>query len=230
MLSLISIHVPKTAGTNFIEILKLIYPPDRIHMDYGTERDLVAARTCAPEIAADPAAFARRIDVIHGHFHHPKYAGVFPGVPVLATLRHPVARVVSHYRHVALHGEMSVERHRLIMTGQMDLVAFSRFHFVGNAQSAYLEGLDIDDLDYAIIQEHFPETVARFCRGVGADPAHPDIVALTARSINSRESEEWATDAVPMDPAQFPEVEKNCALDMALYHRALDQFVGRDAA
>ena len=230
MLSLISIHVPKTAGTNFIEILKVIYPPDRIHMDYGTERDLVAARTCAPEIVADPVGFGQRFDVIHGHFHYLKYAQTFAEIPVLATLRHPVSRVVSHYRHVALHGEMSVERHRLIMTGQMDMVAFSRVHFVGNAQTAYLEGLHIDDLDHAIIQEHFPETVARFCRGVGADPAHPDILALTARSINSREREEWTTDAIPIDPARFSEVEENCALDMALYHRALDRFVGRDAA
>ncbi|MEJ6502735.1 MAG: sulfotransferase family 2 domain-containing protein [Rhodobacterales bacterium] len=139
MLSLLSIHIPKTAGTNFSEVLKTIFQ-DTIHYDYGTERDLVAARTINPIITADVAKFRKDCNVVHGHFHYLKYKETFGGVPVIATLRHPVDRVVSQYRHIAMHGERSVERHRLIMDGKMGVVHFSKFPFIGNAQACYLEG------------------------------------------------------------------------------------------
>lgn len=221
---LISIHVPKTAGTNFTQTLELIYG-NRIHMDYGTERDLTAARTCAPEIAADPLGFAARHDVIHGHYHYLKYAGVYPDAPVLAMLRHPVARVVSQYRHIALHGDPEVGRHRQIMEGEMDVVKFSRFHFIGNAQSVFLEGIGVDDLAHAIIQEHLTRTVERFCAAVGFDPLDPRIQEYVAKPINSRENSEWASRAIPVDAASFTEIEKNCTEDLALYNRAVERFV-----
>lgn len=224
MLSLISIHVPKTAGTNFIETLKLIFD-ERIYMDYGTERDLTAARTCASWIADDPAAFRQKFDVIHGHFHYPKYADVFGEIPVLATLRHPVSRVVSQYRHIALHGDRSVPRHRAIMRGDMDVVAFSRYRAIGNAQALYLDGIGVDGLSHAIVQEHFRQTVERFCERVGFDPKDPRIQKLVAEPINSRQSAAWTGKAIPVDPASYAEIERNCREDMAVYQRALERFV-----
>lgn len=224
MLSLISIHVPKTAGTNFTETLRLIYGK-RIHFDYGTERDLTTARTCAPEILAKPDKFRKKFDVIHGHFHYPKYAEVFSDVPVMATLRHPVARVVSQYRHVALNGDRANERHRKIMDGEMDVVEFSKIRFIGNAQSEFLKDLPVDQLFHAIIQEHFAETVQAFCAKVGFDPNHSKIQSLVAKPINSREDKAWKTKAIPLDPAVYPEIEKNCADDIALYNQAVDRFV-----
>ncbi len=224
MLSLISIHIPKTGGTNFIETLKLVYG-NRIHQDYGTERDLVTARTPAPEIVADPESFRQGTDIIHGHFHYLKYKALFPDVPVLTTLRHPVDRVISQYRHIALHGDMNVPRHQWIMEGRMDVVHFSRFYFIANAQSVFLEGIGVDDLAHAIIQEHFALTVRRFCEKVGFDPQHPKVLQLTDRLINSREGAEWNTDAVPVDDGARAEIEKNCADDLALFDRALERFV-----
>lgn len=221
---LISIHVPKTAGTNFTRTLETIYE-GRVHLDYGTENDLVAVRTPAPEIAADPAGVARRIAVIHGHFHFPKYARVFPDAPVLATLRHPVARIVSQYRHVALHGDPASRQHRKVMSGEVDVVRFSAYPFVGNAQAIFLEGLGVEGLAHAIIQEHFAATVERFCEAVDFDPKDARIQRYLAEPINSRENVAWETDAIPVDPACFPEIERNCARDLELYRRAVDRFV-----
>ncbi len=221
---LLSIHIPKTAGTNFTRTLGIIFG-DRIHKDYGTERDLVAARTCAPDIKADTAGFSRRFDVIHGHYHYLKYREVFPTAQTLATLRHPVSRVASQYRHIALHGDRNVERHRLIMDGQMDVSHFARFHFIGNAQSVFLEGMDISDLTFGIIQEHFAKTVERFCEAQNFDPKDSRIQQLVAKPINSRADSAWNTKAIPVDPAVLPGLEKFCALDMEIYNRALERFV-----
>ncbi|MFD1881903.1 GSCFA domain-containing protein [Paracoccus pacificus] len=223
-LSLISVHIPKTAGTNFIQALALIYGKPAIHTDYGTERDLTAARTPAPEIVADPATFARNHRVIHGHYHYLKYKDLFPGVPVIATLRDPVKRVLSQYRHMALHGDPNNERHQKVMAGELDPVQLSRFRFVGNAQAAYLEGLGIENLAHAIIQEHYARTVQDFCTKVGFDPQHPRIQELVATPINSREDTAWDTKAVPIDPGMADEIRQNCAEDMAIYQRALERF------
>lgn len=217
-------HIPKTAGTNFTRQLELFFGT-RIYKDYGTERDLVAARTCAPEILREPIAFMRRYDVIHGHYHYLKYKGVFPEIETLATLRHPVSRVVSQYRHIALHGDRNVERHRLIMDGKMDLLHFSRFRFIGNAQSIFLEGLQIDDLDHAIIQEHMPQTVKRFCEAFNLDFGNEEVQSLISKPINSREKSDWDCDAIPVDPEVFPRVEKNCEQDLELYKRATEKFL-----
>lgn len=221
---LLSIHIPKTAGTNFSRTLEVLFG-DRIHMDYGTERDLETARTCATEIKADPVGFAQRHDVIHGHYHYLKYRDLFPGAQTLATLRHPISRVVSQYRHIALHGDRNVVRHRMIMDGEMDLVKFSQFRFIGNAQSIFLEGLNIDDLTHAIIQEHFPATVERFCAAIGFDPKDKRIQKLVAKPINSRENQAWKSTAIPIDPDCFPMIEQHCQQDLDLYNRALERFV-----
>lgn len=224
MQPLISIHIPKTAGTNFTQTLQVIYG-DKVHLDYGTEWDLVTARTCAPEIAADPAGFANRFQVIHGHYHYLKYAQVYAGAPVLATLRHPVARIVSQYRHIALHGDRNIRQHQLVMDGEIDVLRLAQFPFIRRALSAYLEGISIEDLTHAIIQEHFAETVERFCTQIGFDPQNRKIQKLIAKPINSREKTKWDSNAVPVDPAVFPEIEKICAEDMVIYNRALERFV-----
>lgn len=220
---ILSIHIPKTAGTNFTRTLQILFG-DRIHMDYGTERDLETARTCAPDIKADLLGFAQRFDVIHGHYHYLKYRDVYPTAQTLATLRHPVSRVVSQYRHIALHGDRKVDRHRRIMDGEMDLVKFAQFRFIGNAQSIFLEGLDVDDLSHAIIQEHFLATVERFCTAVGFDSRDARIQELVAKPINSRENSDWESKAIPIDPACFPLIEKHCQQDLELYNRALERF------
>lgn len=225
MLSLISIHIPKTAGTNFTKVLEHIYGITNIHLDYGTERDLVAARTCDPEILADPDSFRRNCSVVHGHFHYIKYKSVFPDVPVLATLRHPVARVVSQYRHIAMHGDPSNARHKMIMDGQLGLLQFAKIAHIANAQALFLEGIDIEDLDHAIIQEHFQHTVNGFCTRIGIDPTQPAIEDLVTRMINSRDQSAWDTKAQPIDPDMFHEIEKLCGRDLALYDRAVKRFV-----
>ncbi|MDA0222399.1 MAG: sulfotransferase family 2 domain-containing protein [Proteobacteria bacterium] len=225
MLSLLSIHIPKTAGTNFSEVLKTIFQ-DTIHYDYGTERDLVAARAINPIITADVAKFRKDCNVVHGHFHYLKYKETFGGVPVIATLRHPVDRVVSQYRHIAMHGERSVERHRLIMDGKMGVVHFSKFPFIGNAQACYLEGIEVEDLQQAIIQEHFSQTVKDFCKKVGFDPEHPQINKLVGSPINARKGKTWKSKALPIEPEDYAKIEANCGRDLDIYNRAVEKFVG----
>lgn len=222
---LLSIHIPKTAGTNFTKTLQIIYGA-RIHEDYGTEMDLTTVRTPDPLLVADPVAFGEKFSVIHGHYHFLKYRDVFPKAATLATMRHPVTRMVSQYRHIALHGDPSIPQHRNVMEGRWDLMELvRRAKYATNAMSYFLEGLSIDDLTHAIIQEHFSATVERFCAAVGFDPKDARIKRLVAKPINSRENSDWDSKAIPIDPDCFPMIEKHCQRDLDLYNRALERFV-----
>lgn len=88
IVELISIHVPKTAGTTFKQVLRQIYTPDEIFFDYphkGHSRNKMLTQP-KPEVK-----------VIHGHFPGNKYDQKFPQVKKIIWLRNPVKRLISLY-------------------------------------------------------------------------------------------------------------------------------------
>lgn len=215
---LLSIHIPKTGGTKFLQLIEEIYA-GKLFKDYGTERDLVAARTCPVEVLSDIAGFERNFSCIHGHYHYLKYRGLFSGERVTFVLRDPADRVVSQYKHIALHGEVNVERHRLIMSGQLDIVHFSKFPFIGNAQSLYLEGIDFDRADYfPLFVDDLGNSLLGFLAWLGLDPAnHLDYLAESNTFVNSRVGLSLPEKVIPFDDRDIEKVRANCSKDYALY-------------
>jgi len=157
----LSIHIPKTAGTALAKIFDDT-SLRRIMYDYGTERDLTAVRTCPTEVRENREFIETYFRYLHGHFHYLKYADVFPNSIVITTVRHPVDRVVSQYLHILRGGDRNNWRHKLIMEGEMSIVEFSKFDFIGNAQWYYLEGKEIEDYDFIFVQEELNRSLAKF--------------------------------------------------------------------
>lgn len=215
---LLSIHIPKTGGTKFLNLIEEIYA-GKLYKDYGTERDLVAARTCPEEIRANRRRFEKEVSCIHGHYHYLKYKGLFSREKIAFVLRDPVDRVVSQYRHIALHGEESVERHRLIMSGQMDIVQFSKFRFIGNAQALYLEGIDFDRADYfPLFLDDFENSLYGFLSWLRLDPnRYQEYLAESNNRVNSREGVSLPSGVIPFDSKDLEKVRENCRQDYDLY-------------
>ncbi len=84
----ISIHVPKTAGTTFKKILRQIYHPEEIFFDYPHRGDLRHNMLTNPKPG---------IKVIHGHFPSHKYDSKFPECRKIIWLRDPIKRLISLY-------------------------------------------------------------------------------------------------------------------------------------
>lgn len=85
---LISIHVPKAAGTTFKQVLRQVYNPDEIFFDYphkGNNRNRMLIQP-KPEVR-----------IIHGHFPAPKYNQKFPEAKKIIWLRNPIKRLISLY-------------------------------------------------------------------------------------------------------------------------------------
>ncbi|MDJ0518101.1 MAG: methyltransferase domain-containing protein [Trichodesmium sp. MO_231.B1] len=84
----ISIHVPKTAGTTFKKVLRQIYHPEEIFFDYPHRGDLRNKMLTNPKLG---------VKVIHGHFPCHKYNSKFPEFKKIIWLRDPIKRLISLY-------------------------------------------------------------------------------------------------------------------------------------
>lgn len=155
----ISIHIPKTAGTTVAYIL-----------DYGTNRRIFYDYE-EDYNEAPPTEYLQRhrefitdkFDVIHGHFLYKKYAETFPHEHYLATLRHPVSRVVSQYNHILDEPPgVGAWPNAEILSGNMDVVEFAGIYNIGNAQTVFLEGQNMADYAHFFLTERLEQSIALF--------------------------------------------------------------------
>jgi len=155
----ISIHIPKTAGTTVAYILD--YGTNRrIFYDYEEDYD----KPPPTEYLNRHREFINdKFDVIHGHFLYKKYASAFPDEKYIATLRHPVSRVISQYNHILDEppgtGAWPTAE---ILSGDMDIVEFAGIYNIGNAQSVFLDGRRFEDYAHIFITERLEQSIALF--------------------------------------------------------------------
>ncbi len=214
----ISIHIPKTAGTTVAYIL-----------DYGMKRrimyDYREDYSAAPptQYLLKHEEFIRdNFDIIHGHFHYRKYAEAFPDAVFLATVRHPVARVVSQYNHnLNLDPETSVWPARDIIDGKMDLVEFASIPEIGNAQSLFLSGRSIKDYGHIFITEHLLRSFEIFQRKFNFTRNDP----FSAKGLPVMNSNELRPKKYAPPDELLVKVYKNTSKDNDLYRECVQVFL-----
>ncbi len=160
-LELISIHIPKTAGTSFRNILKEVYGENGVvRLDIPLYSQLVKINEQAYSSTKLP--FGTR--VVHGHFSLEQLKENFEiidSVPIITWLRHPVDRVISNYYYLEkrLKEELQEEAKGLNILSKMQrsLPEYARDEINRNRQYKFLNGIDLEDFSFVGIQEHFSE-------------------------------------------------------------------------
>jgi len=167
---LISIHIPKTAGTAFGQLLRDAYG-DRLLLDYG-DRPLAHPapvrlwQAWARSLRA-PRSLAG-FEAVHGHFMALKYARV--EAPVVTWLRHPAQRVVSRYEHYRR--DVAAGRPLPSVSGLrpgLDLDAFSRIPRFRNTCAKYLRGFPRQRVTCFGFSEDMAEGLSRMRRTLGIE-------------------------------------------------------------
>lgn len=153
MIELISVHVPKCAGTSLRSALQAAYGPDAVHLDYADRPiDPASPMNLDPEgffetFRRDGYPFLEGKRAVHGHFHVGKYA-YLPARRRVTFLRHPVDRLVSHYefwRSLPPHGHAL---HQYVLDSGIDVIGFAQLPMMRFFYSrAFFGGVDMNAFD-----------------------------------------------------------------------------------
>ena len=216
---LISVHIPKCAGTSFLKILGtqygtgLLLDYDEVPLDPEClfQKDFTAWETTQKRALARDFT---NVQAIHGHFWAGKYDEVLPGAPKITWLREPVRRVVSHYYYWKTKPSLPNSLHRLFVEKQCSLAEFIEFPIMQNAYTnTFLRGHVLNDFAFVGVCEFFAEDMQRLQRQLGWSE-------VTLPQENRTEHPEYS--ALQVDPALEHRIRQLNAADMDLYRTALD--------
>jgi hypothetical protein len=162
-LELVSIHIPKTAGTSFRNTLREVYGENNvIRLDIGLVRQEVRIE----EKLYDLPTFPPNTKVIHGHFSYPlliKNFSIPKETPIITWLRDPVKRVISNYFYLAKRLEEELDEEgkglNILRKMQRSLIEYARFEGAQNRQSKFLSGLTLENLQFVGIVETYEEDI-----------------------------------------------------------------------
>jgi hypothetical protein len=166
---IISIHIPKTAGTTLANYLDYSFGR-RVFFDYYEDIPYKTDR----ETIIRHKEFVERFEVIHGHFIYKKYENIFPDAKYITCLRHPVDRLISNYRHVMSLKDESKASYRYMMKHGFDIVTFAETK-MAHTLTIFLEGKPIQEYDFIGLSEQFDVTLAMMSKFLGRNLFLPTV-------------------------------------------------------
>ena len=149
---LISVHIPKCAGTSFRTTLRSCYR-ERLWENYGRVFSREQAR---------PGMVPAGTRCIHGHFLADTFDGLFPQRELITWLRHPVERVVSTYYHFLRTPDLRDHCCRALYEHQLSLREFAELDWMRDTASRYAADKVGSDFAFIGIVEQFEESLFRF--------------------------------------------------------------------
>jgi hypothetical protein len=167
---LISVHVPKTAGSTFSALLKKNYGK-RLHFDYGPEHDFTtdlireAFYSQGPEHAGEKlqeATAKNELGCIHGHFQAEKYYRLFPDADFIFWIRDPVERLISNFFFFRRYPEIGTELVRLVHEGEINIREFAEREELRNAHARMIQNVPMEKFSFIGLCEAYDQSVQRF--------------------------------------------------------------------
>ncbi|CAK0751191.1 conserved hypothetical protein [Gammaproteobacteria bacterium] len=167
---MISLHLPKTAGTSLRQVLDRRFGPNLL-ADYGdlpinTPRPKRELTALAKGARLGWIGLPGAIQCVHGHFLPLKYLALGQPTVFVTWLREPVERLISHY-----HFWMRVQNpdglpalHRRVIMEQWDLERFCLGPELRNLYHQFLFGFPRRRLDFVGIVERNAHDFPIFCR------------------------------------------------------------------
>jgi hypothetical protein len=199
---IVSVHVPKCAGTSFRNILDTIFG-DRIWHNYG-------AIFTRGQAVADVIPVGTR--AIHGHFIADAFDDLLPKRRLITWVRDPVERVVSNYHHCLRSPDMRDDCCRLVHEQKLGLLEFADLDWMKNLSTRYLAGKPVADFAFVGIAEHFEESMEAFSGNLG----FRRVLGVPRLNVNPKRREPAYT--LSREERSFI-VERNGA-DLAWYEQA----------
>ena len=158
-LSLIFLHIPKTAGTSFVGTLRNIYGKRHV-----TRIDMPIGKVENSKHLDIPAKIPRKSKVVHGHFRYAdlkNYYKLENEIKIITWLRDPVERVISNYFYLdkILRDIMNRQKDVKNVLNSMErtLIEFARAKGNRNRMARFLNDMPLQSFDFVGVTEFFPE-------------------------------------------------------------------------
>ncbi|MDP5293841.1 hypothetical protein Q9290_16345 [Oceanimonas sp. CHS3-5] len=217
-MKLISLHLPKTAGSSFRTTLEEVFG-ERLLCDYG-DRSISKPRLQRhKEVLASALDVAEQglsnYDCVHGHFLPLKYLSLADSEPCtfITWMRHPVERLISHYHfwQQTYDPELAAPHHKKVIEEKWSLEQFCLSKQFRNIYSQYLWGFPLENFAFVGITEHYNDDLSYLSEYFLKQRLNKHRMNVTAGSS--------ARQGLP--PVIQLAVERFHAADMQLYERAL---------
>lgn len=203
---IISVHIPKCAGTSFRGILQNHFGGS-LFLDYGFEAAL---------LNKFHLTMNRSTRCIHGHFRANKYDPIFPTARLITWLRNPVQRVISYYSYFLRNPQSIDPICKAVHENKLSLLEFADMKEARNAMTYFFAGKRMEDFAFVGIMEFFEESLEQFCELIGI-PCPTEIPKINVNE--TRKNSQYKVTKKVLD-----EILRLNSLDVALYQEALDVF------
>lgn len=169
-LQLISVHIPKTAGTSFRNTLKAVYGEAQVvRLDIKPKDEVILI----DEKLWEDKRISSKVAVVHGHFSPLLFEKKFRSspAPFITWLRHPVERVISNFYYLEkrLREELDEEAKGLNILSKMqrNLEEYAATPLNQNRIAKFLHGRSLDDFAFVGIQEYYQEDLQQLGQKLG---------------------------------------------------------------
>lgn len=177
-LELISIHIPKTAGTSFQKVLEAHYPGMalmRLDFEYTPSHlgmPILRAKNKTDQGELDQLVrsgeIPAHVKAIHGHFTFPdiqKFLNNIQTVRLVTWLRQPVERVISNYNYLNELLETEIQdrpqAQRLVKRLKRSIYEFASLPANADKYQIYLGGKELDAFDFIGLTDFFDEDMVQ---------------------------------------------------------------------
>lgn len=205
-MEIVSVHIPKTAGTSLRNMILQYYGSDRVCTHYPDSPVVDGTREITD-----------KTKVVHGHFFISEYLERYPEIATdqvkkIAWLRHPITRLMSHYFYNKKY-PFSI---RQDMT-KLSLLDYAKLPWKQNEMYKHLAGVALEDYYFIGIQEFFAEDLRELQTLMGWQNINTNI------RDNSSISEQYyqLIKETLSQPKILAEIISLNAEDMELYEQAL---------
>ncbi|MEG4372248.1 sulfotransferase family 2 domain-containing protein, partial [Microcoleus sp. B4-C5] len=217
MVEIISVHLPKTAGSTFRQILIQVYGSEQVFCDYFldgfTEKFESRPVTHALELISPQHR------VIHGHFPASKYKEYFPEAKWIIWLRNPLGRLISYYwfqKGIAPTDDSSLVRH--IQETQMNIFEFAELPAIKYwSAPSIISGMKLSDFYFVGIQDFFKEDMEDLKKKLGWSQMEVPVLNENPYPKYQNHLQEMLDDSKLMN-----NLEHILSADMELYQEALN--------
>ena len=146
---IISLHIPKTGGSSFGNILKSVYK-EKLWVNYDRQWS---------KSAVNNAKIPDNMECFHGHFEFDAFEEMFPLATKITWLRDPVERTISLYNHIMHRPDVKNDLIMKIYEQKPSLLEFSRIAWVKNHALIYLGEAKPSDFAFIGFVDSFSDSL-----------------------------------------------------------------------